>query len=520
MSELGEAQGARGPSGAVVQQFHAVDIPLRSGTAHANPFLVDVRALLTAPDGGTTAVPGFYDGDRTWVVRVCLDQVGTWRYATQSADPELDGQRGELECVPSENPRVHGALTVDTAHPYHFVYQDGHRPFVLGYEANWLWVLGFLPDGEATLRRFCARIAGFGFNHVFVNAYAHDTRWCPGTTRPEDYGPPPEYAWEGTNEVPDHLRLSVRYWRAFDLMMRALFDHGLTAHVYLKVYNKMVNWPERRSVADDLYFKYVVARYQGFSNVVWDFSKESKNERDKGYLENRLSLIRAQDGYGRLLTTHDDDLFDTDPRYIGRTDFVTDQHHQNIGVTALQRRQLRAAPYLNEEFAYECGPGGLEDKTYTRSNTAEDHVLRSWEIAACGAYPGYYYHYTAWDVLRPDDEPPGYRLHSWLSEFTRGTEWWRLEPHPEMLESGAAWCLARPGEEYLIFSAGKADVRATLIGAAEHGRRFRCRWLHPLTGERQETTEEHAPRGPLHSPWGASEPYSVVMRPERAHAAM
>jgi hypothetical protein len=66
------------------------------------------------------------------------------------------------------------------------------------------------------------------------------------------------------------------------------------------VYNKLVNWPEKRSLADDLFFRYVVARYQGYSNVVWDFSKESYNERDKAYLENRVCLIKASDGYRRL----------------------------------------------------------------------------------------------------------------------------------------------------------------------------------------------------------------------------
>ncbi|HEX2032992.1 MAG TPA: DUF5060 domain-containing protein [Chloroflexota bacterium] len=505
--------------------FHPFDLRFRgpAGT-EGNPFLTEVRALLQGPDGRATAVPGFYDGEGTWIVRVCPDAAGTWRYVTDSAAPELDGQEGTLECVPNANPRVHGALRVDPAHPHHFVYQDGTRPFVLGYEANWLWALGFLPDGESRLRRFAARIADHGFNHVFVNAYAHDTRWCEGRTSADDYGPPPAYAWEGTNEAPDHRRPNVAYWRTFDVMMRALFEQGLSAHIYLRVYNKRVTWPANRSLADDLYFKYVVARYQGFSNVVWDFSKESYNEPDKAYLESRLSLIRGYDGYGRLLTTHDDDLFDTDPRYIGRTDFVTDQHHFDLGATAIQRRGLRAAPYLNEEFAYECGPGGLDDKTYGRSNTAEEHALRSWEVVFGGAYPGYYYTYTAWDVIRSDDEPPGYRYHHWLSEFMRESEWWRLAPHPEMVVRGG-WCLADPGRLYLVFSPGRegggagsrqdrrGEVRLTLIGAPEAGRRFACAWLHPLRGERAETEVALGPRGALVPPWGEGGPFVARLRP-------
>jgi hypothetical protein len=421
--------------------------------------------------------------------------------------PALDGQAGEIECAPNQNPSVHGALRVDQAHPHHFVCQDGTRPFVLGYEANWLWALGFLPDGEQRLRQFAAKIAGYGFNHVFVNAYAHDTRWREGTTCPEDYGPPPAYAWQGTNEAPDHLRPNVAYWRVFDVMMRALFDHGLTAHIYLRVYNKLVNWPANRSLADDLYYRYVVARYQGFSNVVWDFSKESKNEPDKAYLANRLSFVKAHDGYGRLVTTHDDDVFYYDPAYAGAFDFVTDQCHRDLAATALAQRLRWRCPIVNEEFAYECGPGGLQDKTYGRSNTAEDHALRSWEVVLGGAYPGYYYTYTAWDVLRPEDDPPGYALHRRLVDFMRRTAWWELEPHPGVAlanNTGGARCLARPGREYIVFAAGGGTTRATFAGLDG---RARCEWLQPLTGEAASTQIEATSRVALEPPFAG--PYVV-----------
>ena len=145
----------------VVQQYHPHDLRLSagavaSGTGGADPFLVEVRAVLEGPDGRRTAVPGFYDGDGTWVVRVCPNERGTWRYTLESAVPALAGQQGELHCVASQNPRVHGALRVDPLHPHHFVYEDGERPFVLGYEANWLWALGFL---DRTARRSCGASA-------------------------------------------------------------------------------------------------------------------------------------------------------------------------------------------------------------------------------------------------------------------------------------------------------------------------------------------------------------------------
>jgi hypothetical protein len=408
-------------------------------------------------------------------------------------------------------------LLVDPFHPYHFVYEDGARPFVLGYEANWLWALGFLPDGEAQLGRFCERIASYGYNHVFVNAYAHDTRWAPGKSHPEDYGPPPAYAWEGTNEAPDHLRLNVAYWRTFDVMADALFRCGLTLHLYLKVYNKLVNWPARRSLADDLFFKYVVARYQGYSNVVWDFSKESYNEREKAYVANRLSLIKAYDGYGRLVTAHDDWALEYDPRTAGLTDFVTDQKHDNLASRVVDLRRARACPVINEEFAYECGPGGVEDLSYhpRARHTPEEHVLRSWEVVAGGGYPGYYYLYTAWDVVRPDDLPPGYALHRRLVDFMRETDWWALEPQPEIVERSSARCLAAPGREYLIVSTAEQERPvATFPGLVGSAATLRADWLQPLTDERRQTEVAVAPRVRLEAPFDG--PFVVRLRPAPA----
>ena len=162
--------------------------------------------------------------------------------------------------MPNENPRVHGALEVDPFHPHHFRYEDGERPFVLGYEANWLWALGFLPDGEAQLRRFCARIAGYGYNHVFVNAYAHDTTWAPGQSHPEDYGPPPvrlgrQQRGAGPHPPQRPLLAGLRPHDGGPVRARA---HGAPLPQGLQQAGDLAR---PRSAADDLFFKYVIARY-------------------------------------------------------------------------------------------------------------------------------------------------------------------------------------------------------------------------------------------------------------------
>src|SRR5688500_4173128 len=120
------------------EHFHPHEVRLRSATPHDNPFFVDLRARVTAPSGRARIVHGFHDSEDTWRVRFSPNELGIWRYVTESSDAGLHAQSGEIVCVATTNQAVHGALTVDPHHPHHFLYEDGARPFVLGYEANWL----------------------------------------------------------------------------------------------------------------------------------------------------------------------------------------------------------------------------------------------------------------------------------------------------------------------------------------------------------------------------------------------
>ena len=140
------------------------------------------------------------------------------------------------------------------------------------------------------------------------------------------------FPWEGTNEKPDHSRLNPAFFKVYDGMMRASQDKGIVAHIMIKVYNKMVNWPAKWSRDEERYFRYVVARYQAFSNVVWDFSKESYNEKDEILQSRLIDLVRAQDAYDRLTTAHDDDLYEWDRELSRNLDFRTDQQHSFFGV--------------------------------------------------------------------------------------------------------------------------------------------------------------------------------------------
>jgi hypothetical protein len=254
----------------------------------------------------------------------------------------------------------------------------------------------------------------------------------------------------------------------------------MTAHILVKVYNKMVNWPANGSAEEEQFFRWLIARYAAFPNTHWDFSKEAHNEKDLNYKRNCLAFFRQNDPYHRLLTVHDDRRTYDTGAYDTLLDYRTDQQHSAWHAKLLEHRQQHLWPVVNAEFGYEHGPAGLGDKTYGVVQSPEEVCLRAWEVQMAGGYGVYYYTYTAWDVIRPQDNPPGYAYFKRLRDFFASTAWWRLEPKDELVSAGH--CLAEPGREYVVFVNRATPFSLKLAGVTVP---LEAEWYAPLTGKRQ-----------------------------------
>ncbi len=462
-----------------IQQYHSHDFSFRA-TATGNPFDVALTGDFTGPDGARLFVPGFYDGDGVWKIRFAPTRLGEWSMKTVSPLAALDAKtESGISCVENRHPNIHGVLRVDAAHPYHFLYQDGARYFLLGYEADWLWGVDMKDPERKTMRRLIDQMAARGFNHVMVNVYAHDTGWSPEKKHQWDWGPPEIYAWEGTNEKPDHSRLNPAFFRLYDGMMEALRDKGIVAHIMLKVYNKRVNWPAKWSADEERYFRYVTARYQAFSNVVWDFSKESYNEKDELLQSRLIDLVRSSDAYRHLTTAHDDDSYEWDPQLSRNIDFRTDQQHTDWAAMVAFDRARRSYPVLNSEFGYERGVDNIP--SYRVQHDWEEQLRRGWLVYLAGGYGVYYYHNTAWDVVKPDPEAPGMQRFQLLKEVLSGLPYWRMTPSNQLAVGGV--CLALPGEAYAFYV---EDSRITVnLEQLENPERATAEWIDTWTGARQ-----------------------------------
>ena len=511
LTVLHAAAFSAAPDASQVPRWQPHDFTFKAKPAEGNPFLVRFAATVLGPHGKTFRIPGFYDGKDTWKVRVSPTAEGEWSLVTTSGLPALDGKKATFTCVGNANPKVHGGLRVDSTHPHHFVFEDGTRYFLMGYECDWLWAMDMNDPSLPTVNAFLDKLTAYGFNYVILNSYAHDTGWRKGSTGDDDYGPPPRYAWEGSNQQPDHRRMMLAYWQHYDRVIEAMCRRGITAHMLMKVYNKRVKWPPKGSVEEDLFFRWLIARYAAYPNVIWDFSKEAHNEKDLDYKLGRFRFIRENDAYRRLVTNHDDDKANDSGVYDAWNDFRADQHHSKWREKILRQRGRRAWPVVNVEFGYEHGPGGIEDKTYRVVQPPEEVCRRAWEICLAGGYPAYYYTYTAWDVVRPQDTPPGYAYFRQLRQFFESTRYWELKPAGDVASEG--WCLANPGKEYVVYLNQAKPFSLKLRGVAGS---LAARWYQPLTGQWVDAgvlvDGEHRLAPP--APWGDG-PVAMHLGPGR-----
>lgn len=481
--------------------FKAAAAAAAAAAPPSNPFQVDFSADIAGPNGVTLKLPGFYDGDGTWKLRVSPTTEGAWTITTRSSIAGLNNQKASFTAVANPSKQVHGQLRVDRERPHQFVYDDGTRYFPLGYECDWLWALDANEPELKTIHPFLDKLVAHGFNFIILNAYAHDTSWRKGKTDDTDFGPPPMYAWEGSNDAPDHARFNLAFWKHYDRVMEAMRRRGIEAHLLMKVYNKQVKWPARGSAEDDQYFRWLIARYAAFPNVQWDFAKEAQYEKDMDYKLGRLRFVRANDPYKRLLTIHDDRANYDRGAFNELVDYRSDQQHKQWRDSMLDHLKQRAWPVINTEFGYEHGPGGMRDKTYSHVQPPEEVVRRAWEVYLAGGSGAYYYTHTAWDVLRTQDTPPGYAYFKHLRAFFDGTEYWRMKPTEGLTSEG--YCLADAGREYVVFLNGDKPFTLKVEGASEP---LRAQWYHPLTGERRDAGRLDNGNAELKPPaeWGQS----------------
>jgi hypothetical protein len=195
------------------------------------------------------------------------------------------------------------------------------------------------------------------------------------------------------------------------------------------------------------------------------------------------------------------------------------QNYRDLHERALASRVV-AKPVVNSEYGYYLranNPRGAVDKPH--SDTVDDMRHATWDIVMAGAYfvtgfgstyMGGLRHPTPFLPDDPKNAPMAAQLGN-VKQFFRTLEYWKLEPHDELLSSEAPrtadrttqvkvgdrhltrtqapattyWCLAEPGRVHVIYVRGtKQPVRVEVTA----GGGWKATRFDPREGKSEATT--------------------------------
>lgn len=469
-----------------IECFDVVDLSFESDRNNNAPTDIELTVALAHESGVRMDVPGFYDGEGTFVVRFCPSRAGVWKYETSSPVSSLDDKSGELNVQVAE-PTRKAPIIIKSDDPTHFYHADGQRYFPIAFECDWLFALDVgNPDGIPKTKQLVDMIAENGFNQVVMNVYAHDVEWEKDKDLdPQfDYGNPDLFPFAGTNGKPDHSTLNIEFFQRLDRVLDYLDEKEIVAHLMIYVWNKQVNWPDAESEADNRYFDYVVRRYQAYPNLIWDVSKEALGygHNDVHYITRRIERLRKLDVHDRLVTVH---AYNYCQQFPEQVDFVSVQTWESELCRLMQKiaAEFPKKPILNiEHGGYERGPYTVFNGNYTSPETC---LERAYRCVFAGTYPTHYWQGSAWNVVIPDidslqsKQRPKFEYYKHLRDFVDKYEVEKLIVGQK--KSNAGFSLHN-GEDFYIFFVPAECEFLNLRPRRDLGQTMKLQWLDPRTG--------------------------------------
>ncbi|MGO4585284.1 DUF5605 domain-containing protein [Arthrobacter sp. 2RAF6] len=343
-----------------------------AGPSHGNPFTdVELRAVFTSPSGDTLSVPGFYDGDGVYRVRLLVPEAGEWSFTTTSNARSLDGVAGGFTAGEAAA-GAKGVVRVATT--FHFAYEDG-TPYLPIGTTSYAWT----HQGNALEKQTLDTLAAGPFNKmrmcVFPKSYLFNEN------------EPEFYPFEGSLATGfDYERPNPEFYRHLEHRIGQLEELGIEADLILFHAYDRWGFSTLSPGQDDRYLKYVVARLASHRNIWWSLANEydllfRKTTED---WERFAGIVQANDPNGHLLSIHNCHAFyDYSRPWITHSSIQRQDVHKTAEFTGEWRHRWQK-PVVIDECAYE----GNIDQGWGNI-TGEEMTRRFWEGAVRGGYVGH-----------------------------------------------------------------------------------------------------------------------------------
>jgi hypothetical protein len=393
-------------------QWQVNDITYDVAERTQDPFAREVFAVVTDQDS-EQKVPLFYNGDQQWVFRYSSSTIGEKTFVLESNIQELNGRRGHFLITKNKKSNRHGGIVLQKDTPNRFFYEDGSHYSNLAFECDWLFALDYGQDEIPKTKHLLSVLNRYRFNQIVMNVYSYDVKWPKDkrlSEHPEhEYGSREDiFPFLGSNSSPDYSSLNIDFFKHFDKVIAEMHEQEIVSHLMIYVWNKLVAWPEMNSPADNLYYDYVIKRYQAFPNIIWDVSKEALHHQraTRDYIVERIQRTRRIDSYDRLVSVHDYGFCRNNSEQV---DFISMQNWKHT----LYQHMLEAGKEFPYKPIFNIEHGGYEESPYVvfpgAYVNAETCLRRNYMCLFAGGYTTYYWQGASWNALihnpfeQPDD---------------------------------------------------------------------------------------------------------------------
>ncbi len=371
-----------------VEKWGVFEVELQ-GRSEGNPYIDYTIVGEFSHDNECKEVLGFYDGDGKYIVRFMPSFIGDYTYRISGSFSDQEST-GSFEAVaPSEG--NHGPVRV--VNECHFAYEDGKPYYSIGTTC-YVWTHQSMELQEQTLRtlaasafnkiRFCVFPKHYDYNFNEPLTYPYVGTPCDSSVLTSDnFG---EYTGAAPGNDWDYYRFNPEHFRHFEKRIQDLMNLGIEADIIVMHPYDRWGFSMMPASADDLYWRYVIARFSAYRNVWWSLANEYDILKNKTIAdwERYASLICEYDKYNHLRSIHNCiPFYDHNRPWITHCSIQRQDLYKTAEFTDLWRAKYRK-PIVLDEIVYEGniqhGWGNISGKELVR---------RFWEAMCRGGYAGH-----------------------------------------------------------------------------------------------------------------------------------
>ena len=492
-----------------IEQWQVSELIFKANLKGENPFTVDFNATFTNENAEKITVPGFYNGNDQWLIRFSLSKPGIWRYTTSSEIKRLNEKTGRLIVTANTRAIKHGGIVLNENDPQRFYYEDGTHYMQMAFECDWLFALDYHNKKAAPkTTQLLDHLAENNLNQIVTTVYSFGAKW-ERDLRLKDH---PEhdysndlsiYPFLGDNKNPDFSALNLDYFKQMDRTIALMEERNISLHLMIYVWNKLVTWPDANTEADNMFFDYIIKRYQAYPNVVWDIAKEAyeRTRCSPEYILERIDRVRKLDAHKRLVSVHEYDFCIKHPDSV---DFIAAQnwsatiYHDMLDVT----KNFPNKPVFNiEHGGYEASPYEVFPGDYINPEIC---LRRNYLINFSGTYSTYYWQGASWYVMihnpfeQPDDFiKPKFEYYKHFVDFF--TEYPFNEFKPDLKSNNSGYTLTNGKGTFLMYLP-KYNYQASIYWESPFfSKTGTYQWFNTLTGEYSKVYDYKG--GQFKNPW-------------------